>query len=69
MGEINKGYFKTNEGEKIKLILHSKQSPFILIEKKDGNRVFYNSPDKNRSIEIWSELKNVLPSIIKESLE
>ncbi len=67
MGDINKGYFKTPDGEKLKLILHSKERPFILIEKKNNQRLFYNSSEVSNTTKIWDLLQQeAIDLIIKE---
>ena len=54
---VKKGYFSTNKGEKIKLLINSKKSPFIVITTFDNKRIFYTS--KNRSsVEIYNLLTN-----------
>jgi len=40
-GKIRKGYFKTKQGEVIKLILNSEQGPYILISKRNGKKIYY----------------------------
>lgn len=47
LGEIQKGYFKTKNGEEIKLILNSSKTPMILIVKKSGHKIIYST--KNES--------------------
>jgi hypothetical protein len=46
VGSIKKGYFKTAEGEIVKLIVQSEHSPIIKITKNDGTKIF--SPQKKR---------------------
>ena len=42
-GNIRKGYFKTKEGEIIKLILNSDQSPYTFILKTNGQKIYFNT--------------------------
>lgn len=50
-GKVNKGYFKTNEGEIVKLILNADQLPCIQITKKDGRKIFFSArKELNESI-------------------
>jgi hypothetical protein len=50
-GKVNKGYFKTNEGEIVKLILNEHQLPCLQITKKDGRKVFFSArKELNESI-------------------
>lgn len=60
IGEIHKGYFKTNEGERVKLILNSNQKPLIVFYKLNGEKLFFSSKgEENKNIidEINSILK------------
>jgi hypothetical protein len=50
-GKVNKGYFKTNEGEIVKLILNEHQLPCLQIIKKDGRKIFFSArKESNESI-------------------
>lgn len=42
MENTKKGYFKTVDGEKIKLILNNKDLPCILIELNSGKKIYYS---------------------------
>ena len=46
-GKIRKGYFKTKQGEVIKLILNSDQKPIIYILKHDGKKIYYGPKKDN----------------------
>lgn len=39
---IKKGYFKTKDGEKVKLILNSLEMPCLLIELHSGQKIYYS---------------------------
>lgn len=41
LGDIRKGYFKTNEGNTIKLITHKQNTPLILFTMNDGREIYY----------------------------
>lgn len=45
VGDIRKGYFKMEDGTKSKLIVNKQSSPFILIVKSDGSKIYYTSPE------------------------
>jgi hypothetical protein len=62
LGEIRKGYFKTENGEIVKLILNSTQKPYILFTKSDGKKIFYSAKEKPNE-EILNEIKKTLPNI------
>lgn len=59
IGDIRKGYFKTDKGEVVKLILNSSQKPYILITKSDGKKIYYSAKKKS-NVEILDEIKNCL---------
>lgn len=42
LGNVSKGWFKT-DNEKVKLILNTNTGPYLLITKKDGQKVYYVS--------------------------
>jgi len=44
---IKKGYFKTADDEKIKLILNSLEVPCLLIERHSGKKIYYSDTEKN----------------------
>jgi hypothetical protein len=45
MGAVRKGYFVTDKNETVKLILNQEAGPFLLIVKKNGEKVYFNSAD------------------------
>lgn len=59
LGEVHKGYFRTSDGERIKLLLNSDQIPFILVFKKSGERIFY-SAKKEMNEEMFIRMNRVL---------
>ncbi|GAA5219374.1 hypothetical protein GCM10025777_00040 [Membranihabitans marinus] len=51
LGNLRKGFFKTEDGEIIKLILNSDQKPFILFTMVNGEKIYYSAKEKsNESI-------------------
>lgn len=48
MGRISKGYFRTADKERVKLILNTKTPPYILITKTNGRKIYYSA--RNASI-------------------
>jgi hypothetical protein len=61
LGFRKKGYFKTPQGEKIKVFINSKSSPVILIQKINGQKIYYSSgSDSNRKIH--QRIINTLPN-------
>lgn len=63
LGEIRKGYFKTKDGEVVKLILNSAQKPYLLFTKLDGEKIYYSAKGK-KNITILNDIKKVLPSLL-----
>jgi hypothetical protein len=63
LGSVKKGYFKTREGEIVKLILNSDHMPAILITKTDGKKVYYSAKNQ-MNVALLDEMKNTLPQIM-----
>ncbi len=61
-GAVNKGYFKTEEGKKVKLILNAKQAPLIQITMKDGKQIIYSGRKQSNE----SLFKELIHTIRKE---
>lgn len=62
MGKINKGYFKTSEGERVKLILNSRQPQILLITKTDGSKIYYTGRENTIQNQL-DEIKKSLPAL------
>lgn len=62
LGTVNKGYFKTKNGEVVKLILNSDQMPVILFIKTDGKKIYYSAKNKLNE-EVMDEIQKTLPDI------
>ena len=60
MGSIKKGYFKTNKGENVKLILNSESKAYLLFTKMNGDKIYFSAKEKP-SLDLYNELKNVFP--------
>lgn len=63
-GDVKKGYFKTIDGETVKLFMHSRQTPVIVIEKKSGKRIFY-SLDSDSNQALFQQLSGAFPATIR----
>jgi hypothetical protein len=61
LGTINKGYFKTVDGELVKLILNSRTMPCILITRSDGKKIYYSSKTIPNA-QLFESLKRVIPA-------
>lgn len=62
LGTINKGHFKTRNGEIVKLILNSDHKPIILFTKTDGKKIYYSAKNKSNET-IITEIRKTLPGI------
>jgi len=63
-GEIRKGYFKTDKGEKIKLIVNQKSTSYILITKTDEKKIYYASKSRTNT-EVLNEIKKRFPELVR----
>lgn len=62
LGPIRKGYFKTDDGTTLKLIMNSDSKPYLLITKTDGKEIYF-SAKKTSAIVLLNEIKTKLPQI------
>ncbi len=62
LGKIRKGYFKTVNGEKVKLMLNTESKPFLRIEKKTGEKLYLSS-DNIPNQTIYNEILEKMPVI------
>jgi len=46
-GTIKKGFYKTDTGEKVKLIINAENKPYILITKLDGKKIYYSAKEES----------------------
>lgn len=56
---IEKGYFKTSEGEKVKLLINSQNKPIILITTTTNEKIYYSAKEKSNQ-EIFNQLIKVV---------
>lgn len=56
---IKKGYFKTENGEKVRLLLYTQNPPFIYLTTNEGQKIYYSSKNKSNQL-LFDELKNGL---------
>jgi uncharacterized protein DUF3784 len=59
-GDVNKGFFKTESGEIVKLILNADNKPYILFTKTDGKKIYY-AAKKESNEKLWNDMKSKLP--------
>lgn len=55
MDKSYKGIFKTQNGERVKLILNSESSPYILIIKSDNKKIYFSSKNQSNQL-IYNEI-------------
>jgi hypothetical protein len=60
--KIRKGYFKTKDGEKIKLILNSQKPTYLLIIKTNGSKIYYSAKEKS-SESVRGEIQQAFPAL------
>lgn len=56
---IEKGLFRTNGGEKVKLLINSQNKPFILIITNTNDKIYYSSKEKSNQ-KIYNQLIKVV---------
>jgi hypothetical protein len=60
LGTINKGYYKTRDGEIVKLILNANAKPIILFTRNNGEKIYFSARSKSNEV-IFSEIMEALP--------
>lgn len=63
LGSVKKGYFKTDKGETVKLILNADNKPYILLTKSDGKKIYYSSKEESNE-KLLQQIKKTLPGIL-----
>ena len=61
-GTVHKGYFKLEDGKRVKLILNSETKPYILFTTKGRKKIYYSSRNTSNQ-EIYDQLKNLFPDL------
>ena len=62
IGGIRKGFFVTREREKVRLIINEKEAPFLLLETKTGEKIYYAGKDQAEE-DLLQKMKQDLPQI------
>src|SRR5690554_4213307 len=60
LGKINKGYFKTENGERVKLLLNADNKPYLLYEKVDGKKIYYTAKNAT-SVKLLETIHRAFP--------
>lgn len=63
LGTTNKGYFKTEKGEIIKLILNSDNAPYILFTMANGKKIYYSAKQEPTE-DIMVEMNEAFPDLV-----
>ena len=58
-GAIHKGTFKLEKLGKCRLLIHSNKSPYLMISKKNGDKIIVNYKDKTETERIYDMIKSV----------
>jgi hypothetical protein len=58
LGAIHKGYFKTADGEVVKLLVDNNKGPFLYILKINGKKIYYSSKGKSNQ-KLLEEINSV----------
>jgi hypothetical protein len=56
LANVNKGYFRTDTKETVKLFIHSEESLYIRITRKSGKQIYFNSRESEKTKEIYNKL-------------
>lgn len=62
-GNVRKGYFQTRDAGQVKLVLNSREKPFILLKKKSGEAIYYSSKESSENIKLYKEIKETWPGV------
>src|SRR5690554_1940323 len=62
LGKINKGYFKTENGERVKLLLNADNKPYLLFEKVDGKKIYYTAKSAS-SVKLLETIHRAFPHL------
>ncbi len=60
LGSVRKGYFKTKNGETVKLILNSGQKPLIFFKTREGKKIYFSARSASNQ-EIYRNIKSQWP--------
>ena len=61
-GTIKKGYYETDKGEIVKLILNEENKPYILITKSDGKKIYYSAKEESNE-KLFDSINKIFPNI------
>jgi hypothetical protein len=58
-GTVRKGFFNLDKYGKTRLLIHSKNSPYLIISKKSGERTIINFKNKAETEDIYKKIKSI----------
>lgn len=64
LGAIRKGYFRTRDGETVKLILNSNQMPCIQITLTTGEKIYYTAADVAAET-VYDQIRGAFPEVVE----
>ncbi|MFJ1474864.1 DUF3784 domain-containing protein [Capnocytophaga cynodegmi] len=56
LGGVKKGKFETKDKEEVFLYLQSKNSPYIMFVRKDGEKIFYNDENPEKTQQTYQQI-------------
>jgi len=59
-GTVNKGCFNLDKFGKTRLLIHSHNTPFLIISKSNTDRIIINFRDKTKTEQIFEEIKGLI---------
>lgn len=63
LGKVRKGYFKTDDGTIVKLILNKDQSSYLLLTKADHSMIYFSAKDTSNE-QVFNDMKTHLPDVV-----
>lgn len=64
LGSYKKGYFKTKNGEIVKMFINANNGPYILFLKQNGEKIYYSTNKKSLKV-LLSKIKKHFPQQYK----
>lgn len=68
LGNVSKGYFKTDEGAVVKLMVNKPQPRYLLLTKTDKTKIYFSAKDTPNE-QLFAELKSQFPGLIVDRVD
>jgi hypothetical protein len=65
LADIYKGHFKTENLEKVRLVINQKQPPYIEFITSENKKVYY-AAESERTRELFDKLKKEFPELVSD---